>query len=389
MSENKEESEINEMAAIELSIEAKNEIIKICKDFYGDHIFLQGELLLKIMNRCLVLSMQKIEEKAIKTRLIIIDELKMDRTWPKDTVFIRFEPESYTNLKLTEVKKYLAATEAHNIAIVLNASNMENQKDIKLIGLLAFKESIKKFASQFKLWELNPEKYEEHLGCIYNSLLISIDNGKVILSFLDRKLLEIEKGIIAYRYKISEFIYRLFMRSRFYNLTEDYQLQGLPYLVDEYYSIFQEIIIKISDGRHGAILIFCYEGEINDESYFHPNAINVKVPIVSFLQDNKYPIRDKEDIKDILNMYKDLIVSLSRTDGALIFNENLDLILAGAFLKVEESSIGIGGARRKSAEAFSKRIKKMGISISQDGSIHLFDFLPKDHLDKLREKVGM
>ncbi len=381
MSDNKEIKDLDEIAAIELSIEAKNEIIKICEDFYGDHIFLQGELLLKIMNCCLVLSMQKIEEKAIKTRLIIIDELKMDRAWPKDTVFIRFDPELYTNLKLTQVKKYLAATEAPNIAIVLNTSNMENHKDIKLIGLLVFKESIQKFASQFKLWELNPEKYEEPLGCIYNSLLITIDNGKLILSFLNRKLFEIEKGLISYHPKISDFISRLFERSRFYNIIEDYQVEGLPFLFDEYYSMFHEIIFNISEGRYGAILIFCYEGEINDESYFHPSAINVKVPIVSFLQDKKYPIRDKEDIEDILNMYKDVIVSLSKTDGALIFNENLDLILAGAFLKVEESSIGSGGARRKSAEAFLKKIKKMGISISQDGSILLFDFLPKGHLD--------
>lgn len=380
MSDNKEVKDLDEIAAIELSIEAKNEIIKICEDFYGDHIFLQGELLLKIMNRCLILSMQKIEEKAIKTRLIIIDELKMDRAWPKDTVFIRFDPESYTNLKLAQVKKYLAATKAPNIAIVLNTSNMEKQMDIKLIGLLVFKESIQKFASQFKLWELNPEKYEEQLGCIYNSLLITIDNGKVILSFLNRKLFEIEKGIISYRINISNFISRLFERSRFYNIIEDYERQGIPHLFDEYYSIFHEIIFNISDGRHGAILIFCYDGEINDESYFHPSAINIKVPIVSFLQDKKYPIKDKEDIEDILNMYKDVIVSLSKTDGALIFNENLDLILAGAFLKVEESSIGIGGARRKSAEAFLKKIEKIGISISQDGSIFLFDYYRKTSL---------
>jgi len=238
MSDNKDVNDLDEIAAIELSIEAKNEIIKICEDFYGDDIFLQGELLLKIINRCLVLSMQKIEEKAIKTRLIIIDKLKMDRAWPNDTVFIRFDPEFYTNLKLTQVKKFLTATEAHNIALVLNTSNMEHQKNIKLIGLLVFKESIQKFASQFKLWELNPEKYEEPLGCIYNSLLITIDNGKVILSFLNRKLLEIDKGIISYRPNISDFISRLFGRSRFHHIIEDYQEQGLPYLVNEYYQYF-------------------------------------------------------------------------------------------------------------------------------------------------------
>jgi len=188
MSNNKEVKALDEMAAIELSIEARNEIIKICKDFYGDHIFLQGELLLKIMNRCLVLSMQKIEEKAINTRLIIIDKLKMVRAWHKDIAFIRFEQEICTDLKLHQIKKYLVAAEEPNIAIVLNVSNTENQKDIKLIGLLVFKESIENFATQFKLWELKPEKYEKQLGCIYNSLLITIDTGKVILSFLNRNL---------------------------------------------------------------------------------------------------------------------------------------------------------------------------------------------------------
>ncbi len=45
MSDNKEAKDLDEIAAIELSIEAKNEIIKICEVFYGDHIFLQGDLI--------------------------------------------------------------------------------------------------------------------------------------------------------------------------------------------------------------------------------------------------------------------------------------------------------------------------------------------------------
>ncbi len=389
MSDNKEIINSGEIIAIELNINAKNKIVKACEDFYGTHTFLIPDLLLEIINCCLILSMQKIEGKFVKFRFIIIDKLKMDRYLPKGIVLISFDEELHTNLKLTQIKKYLAASEDPNIAIVLNISNEEKQKNIKIIGLLIFQESIQKFSSQFKLWELTPEKYEQSLGSIYNSLLIEIENRKVLLSFFNRRLLEIENGIITYRTNISHFISRLFERSDFLLLIEEYEEQGLPYLFDEYYSIFHEIIFNISNDRHGAILIFCYEGDINDENYFHPGAINVKVPILSFLKDKKYPITNKKDIKNIIKMYRDVIISLSKTDGALIFNNNLDLISAGAFLKVEESSIAIGGARRKSAEAFVKKIKKMGVSISQDGNIHLYDFLPKDHIDEMREKLNI
>ena len=75
---------------------------------------------------------------------------------------------------------------------------------------------------------------------------------------------------------------------------------------------------------------------------------------------------------EMIEIYKNAIISLSKTDGAMIFDDSLNLISAGTFLKVEKNVIGLGGARRKSAESFvSQQKDTLAIVISQDGTISM------------------
>jgi len=377
-----------EINAITLSIEAKNEIIHTYRDFYGNYGFIQDEILIEIVNSCLILSLQKIEERLINAKIIIIDDSKLESSWPEGTIFINFKKILCTNLKFPSLKKYIGITEEPNVCLVMkNMNKNEGNIKLKIMGLLIFQKSIQNFASQFKLWNLTPDKYASFLGCMYNSLLITIDQGKVILSFLNKELLIIEKGIISYHPDISEFIYYLLERSNFYPIMEKYAEEGIHYLFDVYYSTLHNILFRISKDRHGSILIFCYDGKINNKKCFHPGAIRIKIPLLTFLQKKRFNVRNEKDIEGIIKMFEDVILSLNKTDGALIFNKDLDLVLAGAFLKVNLSSHNIGGARRKTAEAFTKSIEKMGISISQDGIISLFNSFPKTELDEMRERL--
>lgn len=382
--EDKRDSNL-ETNAVALSDDAKSIIGKIYKDFYGTHAFIENNILIEIINKSFILSLQKIEERPINAKIIIIDDSKWDKGFPKGTLFINFKEDIISNLKFQTIKKYIGITEEINVCLVIKIqeSIFGDVGDFKLKGLLIFDKSIPSFASQFQLWSLKPDKYEKHLDCIYNSLLIAISQGKILLSFLNNELLTIEKGKISHHPNISKFISLLFERSNLYSIIERYEEEELPNLYDSYYTAFHNIFSKISKDRHGSILIFCYNGEINDEKYFHPNAIEIKIPIMTFLQKIKEkkvnPLNEK-DIKNIIKMYEKGIISLSKTDGALIFNEDLDLILAGAFLKVDISS-SIGGARRRTAETFTKKIEKMGVSISQDGTITLFDSFPKKDSD--------
>ena len=87
-----------------------------------------------------------------------------------------------------------------------------------------------------------------------------------------------------------------------------------------------------------------------------------------------------QDIINSIESNENAIVSLSKTDGAMIFDQNLNLVLAGAFLKTKSSASLSGGARRKSAEGFIKDNRgTIAIVISQDGSITI---LPKIEIDQ-------
>ena len=85
---------------------------------------------------------------------------------------------------------------------------------------------------------------------------------------------------------------------------------------------------------------------------------------------NSFFSEENQEIFNCIEMYENAIVSLSKTDGAMIFNQKLDLILVGAFLKTKSSASLSGGARRKSAEGFIIDNKgTMAIVISQDGTV--------------------
>lgn len=135
--------------------------------------------------------------------------------------------------------------------------------------------------------------------------------------------------------------------------------------------------MKISEDRHGSTLIFNFEGDVDDNKLFQPGAIKLEIPYGSTLlklTELKEPLsfhtEESRGIYNTIEMYENAIASLSKTDGAMVFNHNLDLILVGAFLKTKSSASLIGGARRKSAEGFIKDNKgTMAIVISQDEGI--------------------
>lgn len=360
--------------AIGLNKQAKNQIKLQLSLFYKEDGFPQLIKLLNFLDECVFISMQKIEGRTVSTKLLFIEK-DVDQEWPEKTRFIRFVRNISIPFEFDSFKKFIEISVEPNVCLVISIPNQRTDEDlVNILGLLVFNESIDFFASQFNLWELTPQKYKKPLKSIYNSILVSIEHEKVRVSYFNNDISIIEKGqlIKVKNPDLEKFINKFLERSNFFHLIEEYEEEGAPYLFDTYFSALCDIIIKISEKRHGSILIFGYDEEMNNEALFHPGAIELEVPFLTFIQ--KYDIKNKSEIFEIISMFKELIINLSNTDGALIFNKNLDLKAAGVFLKVEESSIGAGGARKKSAEEFVKKIRKMGISISQDGPITFYDY---------------
>ncbi len=398
--------------ALSLNREAEQRALKIYMEFYTEKNFtipssnciIPNEVFLKILNDCIILSQQKIEGRYISTQFVF-PNLKIEKyKWPKGVEFVEIDNINFHYLDLETLKKYLEMA-TRNTFLVIDIS-----KELFILkGFMFINKSMRHFASTInKSDSIGGQDFSKQNNCLFNSVILSIENGRVSLSYINDTFLIIENGLLMPK-KFYEFeihwileISRKFSKKRRSMLGEKYQWFSMKELVkiyknekldeDSRHSIeiyilaedfivesLRNIIKKISEARHGTIMIFNFNGEINDLNLFHPGFIKVKLPygtklleLLEIENTNKFLKRENQELLGIIRKYEEAIVSLSFTDGAMVFDQNLDLIMTGVFLKIKSSSSSPGGARRKSAEGFIKDNKEtIGIVFSQDGTVTL------------------
>lgn len=375
-------------------------------DIPSSECIIPNKIFLKILNDCIILSQQKIEERLISTKLLFPN--KKDG-FPQGVKFIPIEEFSFPSIDLTNLKKYLEmAGDANTFLVIDFFENEEDDRRFSLKGFMFIEKSLRSFVIKYKQekFSMKYQKSSELLGCLFNSVIFSVDFGRVSVSYFDKTFLIIEKGIIS---PISYFDIEIFLISSFSSefqdklkdfLGDDFKDLSLKKLINKLYvedideltqkkiiiqalinyrilESLRNIFLKISEARHGSTLIFNFEGDINDNNLFQPGAIKLEIPYGSTLlklteldNPNSFFSEENQEIFNCIEMYENAIVSLSKTDGAMIFNQKLDLILVGAFLKTKSSASLSGGARRKSAEGFIMDNKgTMAIVISQDGTV--------------------
>jgi DNA integrity scanning protein DisA with diadenylate cyclase activity len=269
--------------------------------------------------------------------------------------------------------------------------------------------SMRHFASTINKSDfIGGQDFSKQNNCLFNSVIFSIENGRVSLSYINDTFLTIENGLLMpkkfYGFEIHWIleISRKFSKKRRSMLGGKFHRFSTNDLVKIYknekldkdsrqsaeiYILAEDLIVeslrnifkKISEARHGTIMIFNFKGNSNDPSLFHPGFIKVKLPygtklleLLEFDDPIKLLKKEKLELFDNIRKYEEAIVSLSFTDGAMVFDQNLDLIMTGAFLKIDSSSSSPGGARRKSAEGFIIDNKEtLGLVFSQDGTVTL------------------
>jgi hypothetical protein len=142
---------------------------------------------------------------------------------------------------------------------------------------------------------------------------------------------------------------------------------------------------------NGATLVFVGQFQNGEtDTRFQPGFIPTRIPVGDAIvhQLSVYQVewmrcqgsddewlqrRDEAFTSERIRALKSAVVALSRTDGALIFDSHLELVAAGAFLKVTSVATATGGARRKSAESFVRSNPgTAAVVISQDGEVILF-----------------
>ncbi|TFG23305.1 MAG: hypothetical protein EU529_07860 [Promethearchaeota archaeon] len=407
--------------ALDLSQEAKRKALALYKDYYINNRFkihssdciIPENRFYKVLKDCLILSQQKIEERSISTKFIFPNINKDDLEWPEGLNFTPIKEISFSSLSLTNLKKYLEMASDPNTFLVIGnvpmKNNFENDNihEFILKGLLFVEKSLRnlKLNCEKKIKLKDDQEISKNLKSLFNSVIFNLESGIIRISYFDEMFIKIEKGMISSVPQLiiepffilekstrfntnlndlagidfSKFSQRELIK--FYHKIVDKDIQdkvfhrlNIEYLITE---SLKNLIFKISEAKHGTILVFGFIGNPNDQNLFQPGAIKLNIPYgSSFLK-----IKELHSNKtlSIIEMYENAIVSLSKTDGAMIFNQDLDLILAGAFLKTVSSVTSSGGARRKSAEGFVRDNEGVAaIVISQDGGI---TFLPKNDID--------
>jgi len=398
--------------ALSLNREAEGRTLKIYKEFYTEKYFttlssnciIPNDIFLKILNDCIILSQQKIEGRNISTQFLF-PNLKIEKyTWPEGVEFVEIENINLNSLELETLKKYLEMATGNTFLVI------DISKELFILkGFMFISKSIRHFASTInKRNSMKGQDFSKQNNCLFNSVIFSIENGRVNLSYINDTFLIIENGLLIpkdfYEFEIHWIleISRKFSKKRRSMLGGKYHWFSTKDLLKIYrneeldkdsrksveiYILAENLIVeslrniikKISEVRHGTILIFNFNGNINDRNLFHPGFVEVKLPygtrlleLLDIENTSKLLNKEKQELFNNIRKYEEAIVSLSFTDGAMVFDQNLDLIMTGAFLKIKSSSSSPGGARRKSAEGFIEDNKEtIGLVISQDGTVTL------------------
>lgn len=393
MSYNEGQFSTKDIPAIVLSEEVRTIALNRYHNLYQTNCIIPDDDFTKLLNDSLVLSQQEVEGRSISTKLFIQGYTDGNFVWPQGVQFIEIQSVPMKSLDIRVLKKYVEIAEDRNAYLVIKIINQGSYR-FKLEGFLFFDNSLQTFIYNYNPYAKIPSiipvqgsksKIQDKFGCFYGSMFLSIDHGRIEVSFFNNKFFIIEKGVSMEHPDIRNASMQIInISSNFQkalesivnerkNTDDEVNLYSLKLKVS---TILVEIMLNTSNERHGSTLIFGFEGNPNDLNFFRPGTIKIKVPLGSeFIELTKrtgpsYFSYDTEVSSKKVETYKNAIISLSKTDGAMIFNKDLDLVSAGTILKGGDSSkLGLGGARRKSAEAFTSKTGTIGIVISQDGKI--------------------
>lgn len=371
--------------AIDLSQNARRKALIFYREYYLNDRFkirssdciIPENIFSKILTDCLVMSQQKIEERLISTKFLFPTINKSVLELPEGLNFTPIEENSFSSLNLKNLKKYLEmASDPNTFLVIGNFPKKNNVEDInkhtfRLKGFLFVEKSLRNLRLKLnnKIRLKTNQEVSKILKGLFNSVIFSINAGVIRISYFDQIFIKIEKGMMSSMQEFYLEIPLIINHSKSFNnnlkslVGIDFSKYSFTELMEKYHEIvdkdtqdkifkrlsieylliesLKNLIMKISDAKHGTILIFGFSGNTNDKNLFQPGGINLKIPYGSLFLKIIKP--HSNETLSLIEMQENAIMSLSKTDGAMIFNQDLDLILAGAFLKTVSSVSSSGG----------------------------------------------
>lgn len=282
----------------------------------------------KIIRELLSWSNSKIEGKNINTGLIITDSINKLKDVSKKSTFedydidiIAFDKQE--NLyDFKSIKSLLEVVDGINSFII---GEPQNNESIKISGILVSEKGLMDDL-------INNQKRG------FNAPVFSLRENGLRIGRGNQLLMEYVKG-----------------RPRIRNYSNFHQLLKKELNISsDISSKLASLILEISHYGKGTTLVFGfkndYENDVEKTHWISPKKIKF----------------------DVEKIFSDVLVSLSKTDGAVLINNDMEIIGFGSVLKATAARAKVsGGSRHKSMASFSHNKDVLGVVISEDGPITL------------------
>lgn len=362
-----------------------------------------------IMNFILNIMLQKIEARSIDSKMLIINayDVKMEISFPDGIYFKQDKSRPILTLeKQGPLIRRLEYGSIHQNYILISINKMK----LVFEGFLTFEKSFQAFFVQLDdPWNDYRSYYNSPIA---GSLLFEISNNSFKTTLLSplpledmefpfppvqSRLLKLSNNKLEmYEDYSSRILSIIKLCTRLSNAIINH-VNSIPYLKDKrkvlknaayettiYARInyfLQSLFHSISDKHHGSILIFGYKDK--ELKHISPGYIQMNIPFGRYFRElsqdfNKIMTMDEEKAEFDPLFLKlmttiNTIIGLSLLDGAIIFDDHMDVIAAGAILDVNVKDVDLEkGARHKSGKAFAEKTNTFAVVISQDGPISFY-----------------
>jgi hypothetical protein len=387
------------------------DIVEKCMSTRKHPIPVSRRLFEKILDGLAHLMLQVIEGQAVEARLLVLQSVPLEelrsRSHGWGFEFVSLGPTLIKRFELSEMKVFLPCAGGSRCQVL---AEPHNDTALRLHGLLFLPKPLKALSEERSPWLADPL-----LDPILGALEFSFSNRQLTISVGGDPLVGADRGFLrqvpqldeeikaavdaceGLRERIQAFAGEATReRSRWASMMGKVSDQSFdPISAEEVRSrvenTMRDILSSIAAMRHGATLVFVGQFQNGEtDTRFQPGFIPTRIPVGDAIvhQLSVYQVewmrcqgsddewlqrRDEAFTSERIRALKSAVVALSRTDGALIFDSHLELVAAGAFLKVTSVATATGGARRKSAESFVRSNPgTAAVVISQDGEVILF-----------------
>lgn len=278
-----------------------------------------------------------IEGKEINTGFIITDTIDLfEESIPKAKVVKLYSESPISLFDFSSVKGLLEIADGKRLfLLVKNGPNMEVQ------GICIFEE------------DFITELTKKSIGFI--APIFSIKETGLIISRGKQIILEHIKGRPFIRQKNNERFTEVL-----HNQIKKINKKATKIQVEK----LSKIIIELSKYGKGASLIFGFD----EMDYNHTNSVDYKIRLCE-----KLPLYKGDSIEKSKEAIMKLLSDVSKTDGAVLVNSQMEIIGLGAILRsTNVPGSMLGGSRHKSMGSYTANKSNLfGIVISSDGPISL------------------